>query len=354
MNYELFNPDHEIALAMNVKQFIPSRNVSQMKSDLAFLPALWAKKGDAIIVDNKAKAEQAYAAIPLKHHTDVRFITMKDTALEIQANASINPWGWNMALREQFLQAGVPAELLPTEEKLRELRLLMGRTTAVQLSTRMQSVRRTVGIAEVCRHTYEVDEYLELYKNIVVKAPYSSSGRGVRFVNHIDDATSKWINNVIRQQEYITVERKYDKILDFAIELTAEADGSIKYEGLSVFSTNGGTYSGNILASEEEKMLMLTKYVSSKDIEKIICEVSRHLTDIIGKKYIGPLGVDMMIVTRHDEPGYHVHSSVEINLRRTMGHVALALSQRGEHGVMQTIIANGHFHLQLTNTENAK
>jgi hypothetical protein len=34
----------------------------------------------------------------------------------------------------------------------------------------------------------------------------------------------------------------------------------------------------------------------------------------------------MMIVARADQNGFLLHPCVEINLRRTMGHVALALS----------------------------
>jgi hypothetical protein len=42
--------------------------------------------------------------------------------------------------------------------------------------------------------------------------------------------------------------------------------------------------------------------------------------------YQGPFGVDMMVVARDDCNGFMLHPCVEINLRRTMGHVALSLS----------------------------
>ena len=41
--------------------------------------------------------------------------------------------------------------------------------------------------------------------------------------------------------------------------------------------------------------------------------------------YTGPFGVDMMILNN----GY-IHPCVELNLRQTMGHVALALTQKVE------------------------
>jgi hypothetical protein len=42
-------------------------------------------------------------------------------------------------------------------------------------------------------------------------------------------------------------------------------------------------------------------------------------------KYQGPFGIDMMVVSTADKDGFLLHPCVEINLRRTMGHVALAI-----------------------------
>ena len=46
----------------------------------------------------------------------------------------------------------------------------------------------------------------------------------------------------------------------------------------------------------------------------------------VSGKYVGPFGVDMMIVKLADAKELCVHPCVEINFRRPMGHVALSLS----------------------------
>jgi hypothetical protein len=46
---------------------------------------------------------------------------------------------------------------------------------------------------------------------------------------------------------------------------------------------------------------------------------------LLKHKYQGPFGVDMMIVGKEDKDGFLLHPCVEINLRRTMGHVALSI-----------------------------
>ena len=54
-------------------------------------------------------------------------------------------------------------------------------------------------------------------------------------------------------------------------------------------------------------------------------------TKIIAGKYSGPFGVDMMIISNpsgdSSQKQFYVNPCVEINLRRTMGHAALALTK---------------------------
>ena len=65
-------------------------------------------------------------------------------------------------------------------------------------------------------------------------------------------------------------------------------------------------------------------------------------------KYKGPLGVDMMIVKDYLAGEYFLHPCVEVNLRRTMGHVALSLSSImvDVKKVMQ-IVADNNFKLKI-------
>ena len=52
MTIHIFNPEHDIALSMNADRFTPPHNVRQLRSDMAFLPSLWAEEGDVVIVDD--------------------------------------------------------------------------------------------------------------------------------------------------------------------------------------------------------------------------------------------------------------------------------------------------------------
>lgn len=57
MKLHIFNPEHDIALASNMEQFTAPHAGRQLRSDLGFIPALWAEEGDFVLVDDIDQAE---------------------------------------------------------------------------------------------------------------------------------------------------------------------------------------------------------------------------------------------------------------------------------------------------------
>ncbi len=119
------------------------------------------------------------------------------------------------------------------------------------------------------------------------------------------------------------------------MEFESDGRGQVRYLGLSLFHTENGAYMGNILASEDEKMEIISHYISTDLLVHIQQKICDHLGELYRGRYAGPFGVDMM-VARGDDNGqcsmvngqYLLNPCVEINLRRTMGHVALALAEQ--------------------------
>lgn len=350
MTYHYFNPDHEIAMAMNLSAYVPPRAARGMRTDLGYIPALVAEDGDYIIVEDVKYATEEYVRLPLAEYKKIHFVTLKEAAKELNKGANadvcIKPWGWNKSLCNTLKKAGMPDMLLPQSGWLEEVRLLSNRGLAVKLLAAINTGKDMTGESCVCTSEEQVHELLKRHKRIVVKAPWSCSGRGVRFMDETDTKAFSWIHNVIKQQGTVTVEVMYDKIQDFAMEFLAEDSGHIKYLGLSVFSTTGSAYTGNILATEEEKRKTLLQYVTDDVLHEAQTRIETHLSELIKGKYQGTLGVDMMIVRGSD--GHPLlHPCVEINLRQTMGHVALALSKTGQHGIMHIDYNDGRYCLNI-------
>ena len=142
--------------------------------------------------------------------------------------------------------------------------------------------------------------------------------------------------------------------------------------GLSVFHTMNGAYIGNSLEKEEVKQELLSAYISIPVLNNIAQTLetllSKHLmlhnkcllavstveflTSVL---YYGALGVDMMIVANgsRGDVGFKLHPLVEINLRRTMGHVALSLSNKKsfQHKMMRIDNDGSHYHLHILNKD---
>jgi len=305
------------------------------------------------VVEDIESASLLYRRHNLKTRANVKFITLEQLKDGVYDDYTIAPWGWNRTLKTSFLDAKMAPKALPSERNLELIRNLSNRSLAVQLLKLYKGTDGIVGDSYVCMSTNKVENLLERYRDIVVKAPWSSSGRGIRYIN-ISDApnknTRKWILNTIARQGSVIIERKCLKVFDFAMEFLASPDGDVTYQGLSLFTTKNGAYTGNLLLSEEEKEEYVARYVSPTLLNEVQRRTEVFLAKNIKGAYSGPLGVDMMVCRDWDADNTSnmLNPCIEINLRRTMGHVALALSRRGQRGTMSIDYdgKNYRFHLR--------
>lgn len=330
MKLHIFNPEHDLALAANLENFTPPHAARVMRAGLGFLPAVWADSGDMVLVDDVDFARKAWHKL---------LVALGDTAQERRKHVNfadyrtlplcsfddILPSGWDLSLRHVLGRLQV--EKLPTALEVAHLRNLSHRASALPLLKSLCAVEGTVGEAvELCSEE-DIACYAAMRPSFVIKAPWSCSGRGVRFVDGpVTGQLAGWLRNTLRAQGSVMVEPYYKKVKDFAMEFERDAAGRVRYAGLSLFHTLNGAYTGNILATERRKRELISRYVSGDMLdvikEKICLEAPRLLKDSIVRQF----GVDMMVVTTADRCGFLVHPCVEVNLRRTMGHVALALS----------------------------
>lgn len=243
-----------------------------------------------------------------------------------EAVTSCSPWGWSLDARRQFLLAGVRPEVLPTEEAIARMRLLSHRRSSVTLLTLM-------GLPELAAREVtdpaEVEAAEATTPGVWLKSPWSCSGRGVLCASSLPPgALRERAAGIIHRQGSVMVERGLaGKRLDFAALFTAHPGGDVEFEGWSVFRAEGrGAYCGNMVAPQHE--LLSTILATGHDPRPFIAPLNSALSRLIKGDYTGPLGIDMMV---HDGG---IHPCIELNLRRTMGTVALALAARGRRGLL--------------------
>lgn len=328
MTLHLFNPEHDIALASNLAHFTAPHAGRQLRADLGWLPALWAKKDDCVLVDHVEYAERTWNRLrkriwryqPQTAQHDYSPTFVERHQLPFQAITEVEPWGWDAAMVTDLRRWGVSPDVLPSEEKLANYRQQSHRRKSSQLLPLLR-IDGTVGESVECRSLQEVADCQQRWGQVVVKAPWSSSGRGVQFA-----VQPGWVANVIERQGSVMVEPYYNKVKDFGMEFYVDQHGRVTYLGLSLFHTKNGAYIGNLLATEQKKRQMMSRYLPLSLLDSI---KELIIKNVQLSEYQGPFGVDMMVVKgkgNGENKGCLLHPCVEINLRRTMGHVALNMT----------------------------
>ena len=324
MTLHLFTPYHDEALAQGSPYYYPSSAARTRIARWWALPALWADEGDAILRPDEAeRLDSPFLG------KGVRVVTWKE--LRHLPLTQVRPWGWDALTIRRLREAGVNSQLLPDEAAMQRLRLLSSRQTSVHLLPRIRQAvsAETIGEARMCSSEEAVASCLAQWGDVVAKAPWSCSGRGVfRLVHPAPAAAWARVRKILRQQGSIEVEPRYERVMDLALEYEVDRQGQVGYAGLSLFHTQeGGAYSGN-LAGHPAVLEQRIPPAVRPALEAVRQALPSLLAQHIAPHYRGPLGIDMMVVRSADQPHrLLLHPCVEINLRPTMGYAALWASR---------------------------
>ena len=287
MRLLVFNPENDMALASGLSGYTAPETIERYSRSHWTLPRLWAGEDD-LVWDWKQDLTD-------KNITEVL------------------PWGWSKALVCRLSKAGVRREVMPSDAMLDGLRTLSSRVFTSKL-------QRELGLdVAVCKTWEEVEIFERRVGPAVMKAPWSSSGKGLMMVS---SPTSRgWMQNTVAREGAVVCERWMDRVQDFALEFTVEESGAVRYEGLSVFRTSPtGRYVAHDFVTPEEQRAALMQWVSEEEVLRWCVWWQKRLEadDIRAFSYAGPMGVDMLV----DADG-KINPCVELNWRMTMGHVAL-------------------------------
>ena len=328
----VFNAGHDEALVPAAHVCQPSRAARLMERDLSALPALWAAAGDGVLLppDAPTPPDALRRLAPGVHFITAPTDGRRLPAAFWDAIDGIAPWGYDLRLRHVLAGLGAPDRLLPDAAWISDVvRPLSSRRTAVALLPaiigalgRALPALPVAGRSAWCTTADAARAVLAANGRSMCKTPWSCSGRGVFVVAWpTEEAVWRRVEKTMATQGGVAIEPLYDVAADFAMEFEADTAG-VHYAGLSVFETSSGRYGGNVVADDAALAGHLPEALrpALPVVGRVVADVLRGY---IGGRYTGVMGVDMMLVRTAD--GWALHPCVELNLRRTMGMVALGL-----------------------------
>ena len=318
----LFNPQNDLALANGSPTFTPPKSALDLAVSGACLPMWYGERGDYFIG----------AVNALWYDSICNAFGIETTpTMRVPDNVYPSPWGWSPATLRYLKEFGFDEKVLPSVEQVADWRTMSSRATSVPLISDIieKSVNFISGDKPLFkpRIAHSVEEalcYIDEIGVAMLKLPWSNSGRG----QQVSDRTTpeellRRITGMLNRQGAIEITPLYNKTLDFAMLW----DKGV-FIGYSLFTTDShGGWIQNILMSDDEieKLINETvgRHINFKENINIFTAILKEFSSKFN--YTSPIGVDFLISQNDD--GCNI-VPIEINWRRTMGHVSHKLANQ--------------------------
>ncbi len=334
-----FNPTCDFAIANGSPNWQPNQLLQKMEEDLDLLPAYLAASDDGILLYNYPSD----LFLEDFRKTEFKFpcFIQRNKQNQISQNRirNIKPWGWSPAAHKQteYLKNLCSDEfsISPVFNWNPEIKHFYSRSFSASVLAEVLKNLNTENILpinyqpKVCKTETDVENALASWGKLMLKAPWSSSGRGLQPITKTSIHEKVWekINGIIRDQGFVLAEPLLNKVHDLAF-LFELKKGIIRFTGTSHFFTDkNGKYEGNYLNGASKPDFDKVINFTNRKQAQILPELIRVLQNSkLPAVYEGPFGVDMLIYSDNNDELF-INPCLEINLRYTMGFIALNIEK---------------------------
>jgi hypothetical protein len=305
-------------------------NVAVMQKELAFLPAWYAAPDDFVLVEDKSDPYYTWLTDNLLNLPK----PIAQNELEQHGDAEIALWGISPQAIHYFeelnkngaLNLSIPA----WEENYSYLNNRQAaRDCLVELVNRIPQLSDAVIPHFYTRLEDITKAVADSPCQLLAKAPYSSSGRGLLWLppTGLTRTENQILHGILKKQGSVSVEQVLDKQIDFAMEFMSDGQGSVKFVGYSLFYTNPkGGYEANYIGSQKSIEDMLAEKVQQSFINEVKENLIALLAEKYSRQYNGCIGVDMLIYKEGNE--YRLQPCLEINMRYNMGFLSYHIYEK--------------------------
>ncbi len=326
-----YNPNAEsyAAAAFNGHDYQPNKMELALEHDLEMLSLAWSRRDDITLVRTPpSNAHLAYlknAGFDLPEVIEAGCLTGRKLG-------GLRPWAWSPdASAELHCYADHVSPRLPWQWQGGTPSWWFSKEAGCRLDDRLSGTGEVNSFffndkdAAVCK----INDLLKEGK-VLLKAAYACAGRGHRKVERGDDYIP-WLNNVIKRHGGLAVEPWLEREIDFSALYERREDGRVDYIGMTEMQNDAqGRYLSTKVypkwatsfSNELRSFMFRDAQINTVYGEKVPKVLSSLLSG-----YVGPVGVDAMVHRRADG-SLSMRYVVELNVRMTMGRVALEIAKK--------------------------
>ena len=346
----VFNPTCDFAVANGNHSWQPNATLSRMQEDMSGIVRFLAKPDDIVLLKRLPSDELSHLMESVGF-PQPQFRTFDSFSIKPETIKEVRPWGWSPAfirmittLTETGKYLSTPSGISPWQMVDKELR---SRKTSLYtlyhiLKNHFHDNFISVAmVSKVCQNMEEIESQIAENGKLMLKLPWSSSGRGLIPITEIPlhQTVKQRIHSALKSQGYLMAEPFLDKVHDLAFLFQID-QGEINYLGISRFFTDlKGQYQGNNLGGfpsdipdEEKEFLEWAVTILPGLFTRIFHESG------LTETYSGPLGIDTLIFK--DNAGrLKINPCLEINWRFTMGHISIEIEKYlhpASYGIFRT------------------
>jgi hypothetical protein len=365
-----FNPTCELAVANGSFSYMPPLLLQEMESHLSVLPFIFASENDFVLTENPP-SDGFIRRLKDAGFDTPRFCSLNELeALPDGSIKDISPWGWSPAthfkLKNLKEKCTDEFKASPVFHWKSEHQLLFERSTSLNFLADILAnnsldwfIEQSLTGTKVTS-TEEIEMLLKRHIPLVIKAPLSSSGRGIQIIRrkNLSSSNRQWISGVLKQQNYLVAEPFLKKLADLSFQFLVKDNFEIDYLGYSFFETNSnGQYNGTLIHPELETILSAEHFAVFKEkISETVHVLTEALKKSVYVKYHrGYLGVDSLLFL--DRNQLYIQPCIEVNCRMNMGIVSLLLEkkiQRDSIGKFGLWYANSGKFVDFSNEQSSR
>jgi len=342
-NLFVYNPTCELAVANGMVSYQAPRYLQKFERDLEILPAYLASSKDYILVQESISSEFRNKLSELGIQLPA-CITKEELNQQVKnSSLAVNkliPWGWSTAIHhklkhlkafcsEDFSSSPV-AHWNETQKEIYSRKFALEILGKLLPKLKDQYCIKNSELPRVATSEEEVLEIQKTWPQLVLKSPWSASGRGLQVLrrSEFNRTNHQLLAGVLKNQGFVMVEKYQQKLVDFAFQFRTEK-GTIHYQGLSFFSASiSGQYEKNYLGAYSQHLdEEINSFLKTIDVNAIANQLGETLQQShIATHYEGNFGVDALIFKDHNK-AIRINPCLEINCRNNMGNLSLVLNK---------------------------